>query len=265
MSKFDHITLVIETLPDARAQVQVNIPTPMPGMRLETAAHALAIDALGWLGKQPAVAGFVYSPDWPTRTAKPQRAEFHPEDGHIEAPAAHIVLDLETLSTDPHAAVASIGAVAMTAQGARVAEFHQAVETVHQHGRHICPNTCEWWDEQSNEARAASILAPNPAHPTQALKDFTDWVLQIADPKKVKVWGNGSGFDNVILSSLFKDYPELEQPWQFWNDRDMRTVLDLHPEAKDVGDFTGVKHNALHDARHEAKQLTKVLQKVCAA
>lgn len=67
MSKFDHITLVIETLPDARAQVQVNIPTPMPGMRLETAAHALAIDALGWLGKQPAVAGFVYSPDWPTR------------------------------------------------------------------------------------------------------------------------------------------------------------------------------------------------------
>lgn len=65
MSKFDHITLVIETLPDARAQVQVNIPTPMPGMRLETAAHALAIDALGWLGKQPAVAGFVYSPDWP--------------------------------------------------------------------------------------------------------------------------------------------------------------------------------------------------------
>ena len=266
MPKLDRITLVIETLPSARAQVQVNIPTPMPGMRLETAAHALAIDALGWLGKQPAVAGFVYSPDWPTRPAMAPVA-FHSEvitEG-CQGQAAHIVLDLETLSTDPHAAVASIGAVAMTAQGAWVAEFHLAVETVHQHGRHICPNTCEWWDEQSNEARAASILAPNPAHPTQALKDFTDWVLQIADPKKVKVWGNGSGFDNVILSSLFKDYPELKQPWQFWNDRDMRTVLDMHPEAKDVGPFEGVKHNALHDARHEAKQLTKVLQKVCAA
>ncbi|WP_287917183.1 hypothetical protein [Comamonas sp.] len=60
MPKLDRITLVIETLPSARAQVQVNIPTPMPGMRLETAAHALAIDALGWLGKQSAVAGFVY-------------------------------------------------------------------------------------------------------------------------------------------------------------------------------------------------------------
>lgn len=60
MPKFEHITLTIESLPGARAQVQVNIPTPMPGMRLETPAHALAIDALGWLGKQPAVAGFVY-------------------------------------------------------------------------------------------------------------------------------------------------------------------------------------------------------------
>lgn len=60
MPKFEHITLIIESLPGARAQVQVNIPTPMPGMRLETPAHALAIDALGWLGKQPAVAGFVY-------------------------------------------------------------------------------------------------------------------------------------------------------------------------------------------------------------
>lgn len=262
MAKFDRITLVIDTLPDARAQVQVDIPAPMPGMRLETAAHSLALDALGWLGKQPAVAGFVYSPDWPTRTVKPKKDEFHPEDDHIEAKAAHIVLDLETLSTDPHAAVASIGAVAMTAQGAWVAEFHTVVSTDHQYGRHICPKTCEWWDEQSNEARFASILAPNPAHPLQALKDFTNWVLQIADPKKVKVWGNGSGFDNVILCSLFKDYPELEMPWAFWNDRDMRTVLDLQPHAKDVGPFEGVKHNALHDARHEAKQLTKVLARV---
>jgi hypothetical protein len=60
MPKFERITLIIESLPGARAQVQVNIPTPMPGMRLETPAHALAIDALCWLGKQPAVAGFVY-------------------------------------------------------------------------------------------------------------------------------------------------------------------------------------------------------------
>ena len=60
MPNLNRITLVIENLPDGHAQVHVDIPSPRPGMRLETAAHALAIDAVGWLGKQPAVAGFIY-------------------------------------------------------------------------------------------------------------------------------------------------------------------------------------------------------------
>lgn len=62
MPDLDRITLVIESLPGNRAQVSTNIHTPTPGMRLETPAHALAIDALGWLGKQECVAGFVYTP-----------------------------------------------------------------------------------------------------------------------------------------------------------------------------------------------------------
>lgn len=39
----------------------------------------------------------------------------------------------------------------------------------------------------------------------------------------------------------------------------MRTILNLHPAAKDMGDFVDVKNYALHDARHEAKQLAKSL------
>lgn len=63
MADLDRIKFVIETLPGARAQVSIDMPAPHPGMRIGTPAHSLAIDALGWLGKQPAVAGFVYSPD----------------------------------------------------------------------------------------------------------------------------------------------------------------------------------------------------------
>ncbi len=62
MPDLDRIHIVIENLPDARAQVSVNIHTPHPGMHLATPAHVLAIDALGWMGKHPAVAGFVYAP-----------------------------------------------------------------------------------------------------------------------------------------------------------------------------------------------------------
>lgn len=272
MADPDRILFVIETLPGARAQVSVNIPTPHPGMHLATPAHALAIDALGWLGKQPAVAGFVYSPDLqniqplPLEQAHQQGCADLNCGGCMPTKAAHIVLDLETLSTQPNAAIASIGAVALTARGSFVSEFHVAVDAgAPQHLRHVCANTCAWWDKQSEDAKLGSIHAPNPTLPHQALEAFTAWVQQHADPKKVKVWGNGSSFDNVILSSLYADYPELVRPWAYWNDRDMRTVLDLHPQAKNVGEFEGIKHNALHDARHEAKQLVAVLRATPAA
>jgi len=67
MADLDRIHIVIENLPGAHAKVTVNIATPHPGMRLATPAHALAIDALGWMGKHPAVAGFVYAPPFNTK------------------------------------------------------------------------------------------------------------------------------------------------------------------------------------------------------
>ena len=47
--------------------------------------------------------------------------------------------------------------------------------------------------------------------------------------------------------------------WHFWNDRDLRTLLALYPEAK-LLPFEGTKHHALDDAMHEAKQLLAALQ-----
>lgn len=272
MPDLDQIKFVIETLPGARAQVSIDMPAPHPGMRIGTPAHALAIDALGWLGKQPAVAGFVYSPSSPSTTylAEVQQHKSTCRDiacpGCIPVQAAHIVLDLETLSTQPNAVVASIGAVALTAHGNFVSEFHVAVDTgAPQHLRHVCPNTVAWWEQQSEAAKLGSVSASNPMLPHQALEAFTAWVQRHADSKKVKAWGNGSSFDNVILSSLYADYPELVRPWAYWNDRDMRTVLDLYPQAKDVGEFEGVKHDALYDARHEAKQLAAALRLAAAS
>lgn len=173
--------------------------------------------------------------------------------------APHIVLDLETRSTKPHAIVASIGAVAIGPDLQLLSsEFHIPLAQNLQYPRHEDPDTMRWWAEQSREARFASITAAQTVLPGQALRDFAAWVNSVADPKKVKVWGNGSVFDNVILRSLYDTFNQ-SPPWEWFYDRDMRTILDLHPAAKDVGDFVGVKHIAVDDARHEAKQLAKAL------
>lgn len=175
--------------------------------------------------------------------------------------AAHIVLDLETLSTKPTAAVIAIGAVAVSATGLIVGEFHIAVDGYNQPGRDIDAATLAWWDEQTPEAKAASLQATDHVSATVAMCKFSAWVLELADPTTVKVWGNGSSFDCTILSSLYAQCHELgyPQPWAWWNDRDMRTLVDAFPTAKQVGDFVGIEHHALHDARHEAKQLAKAL------
>lgn len=175
--------------------------------------------------------------------------------------AAHIVLDLETLSTQPNAAVIAIGAVALDAKGEFVSEFHTAVNAKSQPLRSVDSDTIAWWSKQSVEAQAASLNATDAKTATHAMCLFSDWMEKHADSKSVKVWGNGCSLDNVILGSLYAQCHELgfSQPWSWRNDRDMRTVLDLLPDAKNVGQFEGIKHHALHDARHEAKQLGKAL------
>lgn len=180
--------------------------------------------------------------------------------------AQHIVLDLETLSTKPNAAVISIGAVALDSEGNFLGEFHQALNP-DQPGRDVDLTTIQWWESQSAEAQEASYKAKDTVTATVGMYMFSAWICCVGVPEKVKMWGNGSSFDCTILSSLYDQSHELRhpKPWAWWDDRDMRTLLDAFPAAKDVGEFVGVKHHALHDARHEAKQLAKALRLMAAA
>lgn len=176
---------------------------------------------------------------------------------------AHIVLDLETLSTRPDALVLSIGAVGLNKHGQILsgAEFHLALDQKEQATRrHVSLDTIQWWMQQSQEAIDASFGAPtsNQAFVTNALTAFKEYVDQWSARGLVCVWGNGCGFDNVILASLYQDWG-MQAPWDFRNDRDMRTITALFPHLK-LMPFKGIKHHAQHDAMHEAKQLAKAIQ-----
>lgn len=176
---------------------------------------------------------------------------------------AHIVLDLETLSTQPNALVLSIGAIGLNKHGEILSgsEFHLALDQQDQaNRRHVSLNTIRWWEGQCEEAQAASFKAPtsHQAFVANALTTFKDYVAQWTGCDVVCVWGNGCSFDNVILASLYQDWG-MEAPWKFWNDRDMRTITSIFPNLKAMP-FEGIKHHAQHDAMHEAKQLAKAIQ-----
>ena len=169
----------------------------------------------------------------------------------------NIMVDLETMSTAPNAAITSIGAVAFTEEGLGE-EFYYTIDlkSCTDLGLHLDPDTIIWWLNQSQEARQiySEEYYSHAADLKTALRSFSYW---LSDNFKcqVSMWGNGASFDNVILSTAYKTIG-IQQPWNVWSDRCYRTFKNLHPDIK--MDRTGVYHNALDDAKSQAMHMIKI-------
>jgi hypothetical protein len=175
----------------------------------------------------------------------------------------NVMLDLETISNGPNAAIISIGAVMFDpSTGNLGAEFYTTIniEDAMKYGQ-ADGSTIAWWMRQSDEARAVF----NDGDSTtleMALIEFSEWISQIDSFKSINVWGNGCSFDNVILSNAYNKVG-MKQPWPFWGDRDVRTIVDLGRKIKGIDpkknmQLDGVAHNALDDAKFQAKYVSEI-------
>jgi len=160
------------------------------------------------------------------------------------------MLDLETLGTRPGSVITSIGAVKF-GEGQIQDEFYTRIDlqSAVDAGLVIDPSTLLWWLKQSSAARSELLQPSIPI--AQALVNFSEWVQ---DPE-AQVWGNGVGFDNVLLTTAYA-YMKLNPPWKHWNDRCYCTLKNLNPRV--VMDRTGVLHHALDDARSQARHLMDI-------
>lgn len=174
--------------------------------------------------------------------------------------ATHYVLDLETLGKTPSAAIAAIGCVRIE-NGVIGTAFYRRVnvDSAIAWGGETDASTIDFWLQQSEEARAEIHDPHNRLAINSALIELAEFIDRpAAIHGEQYVWGNGATFDNVIISTAFKR-SHIERPWPYWNDRDLRTLIDLYPEAKASTAFVGTKHHALDDAMHEARILCAAL------
>lgn len=169
----------------------------------------------------------------------------------------HIVIDLETMGIGTNAAIVAIGAVRIE-RGQHTGEFYRIVDLASSiaHGGTTDASTINWWLKQSPEARAEVDGSQHPAELIDVLLSLSDFIQA---RHETRLWGNGATFDLRILGEAY-DACHLSHPWDFRLERDLRTILELHPDAKQVGEFFGIRHHALADACHEAKQLCKALR-----
>lgn len=168
--------------------------------------------------------------------------------------ATHYVLDLETLGKGPQAAIVAIGCVRVE-NGQLAGEFYERIDlqSAMAQGGQVDGSTIQWWLSQSEEARV-EVNGMQDSLPIHIALELLASFMRKGEFEEPRVWGNGSTFDNVITTTALERCG-IQRPWEYWNDRDLRTLVELYPAAKQGLEFEGVKHHALHDARHEAKIL----------
>lgn len=163
-----------------------------------------------------------------------------------------VMVDIETLGTDPGCAVISIGAVQFDGDGLGDTFTRSiSLSSCQDAGLTIDAGTLEWWLEQDEDAQHVLTGGDDLAG---VLRDFTSW-MGVVQPDEM--WANSPSFDCVILASAF-DAVDMDVPWEFWEQRDCRTVKNL-PCALDV-DHDGTDHDALDDARYQARVVMETLR-----
>lgn len=173
----------------------------------------------------------------------------------------HIMIDLETLGTQPGSVIISIGAVLF--------DQNQPIETclgdsfysvVNQassesYGMTKSQDTLDWWDRQSDEARkvlSESETGGNTLHDTLCS-------LAAFIPVGAKVWSNGANFDQPLLDVAY-DRCKISLPWKYYYSRCYRTITSLHPDEKSLRPATVLAHNALEDAKWQARHMVNIAQ-----
>jgi len=180
----------------------------------------------------------------------------------------HLMLDLETLSLRPDSVLLSIGLVPFSLEDGVKEGIEIVLDLEQQVGRRIDQGTVTWWIHQSLEAK--KVFAAQRISNDLAMREIHDFIQkETVGPKNVKMWGNGSDFDNVLFGNWWNwgkvrwpGTPDI--PWQFYNNRCFRTLKNLHPSFEGImkGVQRVVHHNALDDARWQAECAVRMLRQI---
>lgn len=178
---------------------------------------------------------------------------------------SHVMLDIETMGTDPYAPVIAIGACRfemgegwddIAPEYSPDNVFYQAItlQSCMDVGLRPSASTTLWWMQREAAAQHVMFDPAAVALPA-ALDAFTDWLNSRPD----MLWGNSARFDCGLLEACYKACGKVV-PWDHWNERCYRTIKNL-PKAKEIKLIRiGTYHHALDDAISQANHLRAIYQ-----
>ena len=165
----------------------------------------------------------------------------------------NVMIDIETLGTEPGCAIVSIGVVRFDVGGVipdSGSYWSVDIESCQSHGLTIDAETLKWWLKQPDVVQEQ--LRGGYALPG-VLAELSNYI----DSDDV-VWANPPKFDAAILEAAY-GVVDQDVPWKYWNLRDSRTLFetfDHHPKDE----FDGQDHVAIDDARQQAEIVAATLR-----
>ena len=168
----------------------------------------------------------------------------------------HLVIDLETLSTEKNAVVLSIG-YAIVKNAKIVTYCEHRLSMSEQSHRHINQATIKWWLDGEKCDAQKHMNSLKEVTLCTAMDELNKNLFQYTTWEKVLVWGNSPSFDCVILDDLLRDVGKYKSsPWMIYNERDMRTMRAMFPHERNN---PRIPHSAMWDSVAEAEDLIKYL------
>lgn len=169
-----------------------------------------------------------------------------------------LMVDIETLSTEPNAVILSIGAVKFnphvlnTEEELNAEKFYINIDRDDsaKYNLHVCEQTIAWWAGQSTSAQAALLKDQKPLR--EAIETFTAWIGEV--PRVAKCWAKDPDFDVVILRKSYAAIKNGTFPVPYFLSRSVRTITDLaYPNEHDAPNIrVGTHHNAVDDCISQA-------------
>ena len=160
-----------------------------------------------------------------------------------------VMLDLETMGNKSNAAIVSIGAVEFNLETGEIGdEFYDVIDlqSCLDMGLKVNGSTIYWWLQQSEEARKR--ICEKGGELSVVLQRFSYWMKERT--YRVKIWGNGARFDIGLLEDAYVAC-QLQTPWYFRSEMDVRTLVAFKPEIKATYPTIGVEHDPIDDCKHQ--------------
>lgn len=164
-----------------------------------------------------------------------------------------LMVDLETLGTEPGCVILEIGLCAFNRHNSgrawQAISIFPSIEEQTSLGMKIDYNTMNWWLEhpEAHEVQKSAARVPMADAQAQLVNFWTGFCN-----KESYIWAKGTPFDISILRTI------IMEPWGFRQIHDLRTLKLIYP------DWPGSEMRLIdHVGRYDAMKQAEEVQWIC--